>query len=108
MTFIQVEFIWFYLAVFSAYWLVRNRVAQNALLIVASGVFYGWVHPFWLVLLYISAIVDYLAGISMERWPARKNLVLFVSLATNVGILDRKSTRLNSSHSSVSRMPSSA
>jgi D-alanyl-lipoteichoic acid acyltransferase DltB (MBOAT superfamily) len=87
LTFIQVEFIWFYLAVFSAYWLVRNRVAQNALLIVASGVFYGWVHPFWLVLLYISAIVDYLAGISMERWPARKNLVLFVSLATNVGIL---------------------
>mgnify|MGYP003334417755 CR=1 FL=1 len=35
-------------------------------------------------------------------------LVVIAIIAILVSLLDRKSTRLNSSHSSVSRMPSSA
>ena len=42
------------------------------------------------------------------RYTAKGNLVAVVTNGTAVLGLDRKSTRLNSSHSSVSRMPSSA
>ena len=37
MTFIQPEFLWFFAAVFTLYWGVRHRIAQNVLLIVASA-----------------------------------------------------------------------
>ena len=59
MTFVQIEFLWFMLVVYTAYWLLRRREWQNGLLVVASAIFYGWIHPWFLVLLYTSAIVDY-------------------------------------------------
>ncbi len=87
MTFIQTEFLAFFAIVFTLYWGVRARRVQNALLVVASAVFYGWVHPWWLVLLYLSAAIDYAAGLGMERWPQHKRAVLASALTANVGIL---------------------
>lgn len=87
MSFVQSEFVLFYAIVFALYWLVRARVAQNLLLVVASAVFYGWVHPEWLVLMYVAAGLDYTAGLAMQRWPAHKRWVLGVSLAGNLGLL---------------------
>ena len=87
MTFIQSEFVLFYGLIFALYWGVRHRVAQNLLLLVASAVFYGWVHPWFLLLLYASALVDYFAGLAMERWPRGRNGVLAVSLTANLGLL---------------------
>ncbi len=87
MTFIQTEFLWFFAIVFSVYWALPKRVWQNLFLGVMSAVFYGWVHPWFLILLYVSAIVDYFAALGMVRFPTRRGLVLFVSLATNPTIL---------------------
>ncbi len=87
MTFIQTEFLWFFAIVFSVYWALPKRVWQNLFLGVMSAVFYGWVHPWFLILLYVSAIVDYFAALGMVRFPTRRGLVLFVSLATNLTIL---------------------
>ena len=44
MTFIQFEFLWLFAIVFSAYWLWRNRIWQNVVLVATSTVFSGWVH----------------------------------------------------------------
>jgi len=86
-TFIQSEFLVFFSVLFTVYWLVRDRIAQNVLLIGASALFYGWVHPWFLILLYVSAIVDYLAGLGIERYPGRKGLVLAASLSANLALL---------------------
>ena len=45
---------------------------------------------------------------SLDDFEAGKGVLIGTRLAANLGVGDRKSTRLNSSHSSVSRMPSSA
>jgi alginate O-acetyltransferase complex protein AlgI len=87
MTFIQIEFIWLFLIVFSAYWTVRSRVFQNALLVAASAVFYGWVHPWFLILLYTSATLDYTMGRAMARWPHRRKLFLAMSMIGDLSIL---------------------
>ncbi len=87
MSFVQIEFLWFFILVFGLYWTVRSRVVQNALLVVASAVFYGWVHPWFLVLLYASAILDFTMGRAMVRWPRRRPLFLALSLAGDLGIL---------------------
>jgi len=87
MNFVQLEFLGFFSAVFALYWLARERRLQNAILAVASAVFYGWVHPWFLLLLYGSAGLDYLCGLGMRRYPERKRAFLGVSLAGNLGML---------------------
>ncbi len=87
MTFIQTEFLWFFAIVFTVYWSIPSRAIQNLWLGLVSAVFYGWVHPWFLILLYVSAIVDYFSAIAMERWWHRRGRILFVSLATNLVIL---------------------
>jgi D-alanyl-lipoteichoic acid acyltransferase DltB (MBOAT superfamily) len=87
MNFVQVEFIWFFSILFVLYWALQRRELQNALLIVASAIFYGWVHPWFLILLYLSAIIDYFAGLGIERFPKHKGWILAVSLSANVALL---------------------
>ncbi|MEZ4318284.1 MAG: MBOAT family O-acyltransferase [Myxococcota bacterium] len=87
MNFVQTDFLGFMAVVFTAYWVVRDRRAQNALLVGASAVFYGWVHPWFLLLLYSSATLDFVMGRAIERFPARKRWFLGLSLAGNLGML---------------------
>ena len=47
----SLDFIAFFLITLAVYWALPLR-AQNVLLLVASYVFYGWVHPWWPVLLF--------------------------------------------------------
>ncbi len=87
MTFIQYEFVCLLVIVFCAYWTVRDRRAQNLLLVAASAVFYGWVHPWFLLLLYSSALLDWGMGLCIARRPERKRLWLTLSLVGNLGKL---------------------
>ena len=87
MTFIQYEFLVLMMTVFTVYWLLPSRRLQNALLLVVSAVFYGWLHPWFLFLLYGSAILDYFMGLGMQRHPGKKRLFLIVSMCGNLGLL---------------------
>ncbi len=86
MTFVQPEFLAFFAIVYGLYWALP-RVGQNVLLLVSSAVFYGWVHPWFLVLLYGSAVLDYSCGLAMRSWPQWKRAFLSISLAGNLGLL---------------------
>ena len=87
MIFHSLEFIAFFLVTLAVYWALPLR-AQNVLLLVASYVFYGWVHPWWPVLLFATTLVDYwsarrmsdAARISRKAW-------LWLSIVTNLGLL---------------------
>ena len=50
----------------------------------------------------------WLALAARRGWATGRRLAIYLTLYAIVRFVDRKSTRLNSSHSSVSRMPSSA
>lgn len=87
MTFVQVEFISFLAVVFVTYWALPRRSWQNMLLVVASCVFYGWVHPWFLILLFTSATVDYVAARFIEDNPTQRRALLAISITTNLGML---------------------
>ncbi|MBN1337437.1 MAG: MBOAT family protein, partial [Deltaproteobacteria bacterium] len=87
MTFVQIEFVAFLAIVFTIYVLFRRFRAQNVVLLLASLVFYGWVHPWFLALLLFTATLDYLSGRAMARWPARKRWFLAASLTGDLGLL---------------------
>ncbi len=78
-------FVFFFITV-AAYWLLPRR-AQNVLLLVVSYVFYGWVHAWWPILLFATTFVDYWAARLMTLAPERRTLWLWLSIASNLGLL---------------------
>jgi len=86
MIFHSLDFLVFFVVVVSLYWRLPHR-GQNILLLAASYVFYGWVHPWFVILMLASTTVDYWAGQRMEDDPARKKAYLYASLAVNLGML---------------------
>jgi D-alanyl-lipoteichoic acid acyltransferase DltB (MBOAT superfamily) len=86
-TFVQWEFLVFLAVVYALYWGVPKLRFQNGMLALASCIFYGWVHPWFLVLLFASSLLDFGSGILMEDRPARKKLWLGLSMAGNLGML---------------------
>jgi len=82
----SLDFLVFFVAVTSVYWCLPHR-RQNGLLLVSSYVFYGYVHPWFLILIAASTLVDYCAARAMEARPARKKHWLAVSIVSNFGLL---------------------
>jgi len=90
----SLEFAAFFIVTVTIYWRLP-LAAQNVLLLVASYVFYGWVHPWWPVLLLITTVVDYWSArriaesVSGSRLPApsSRKKWLWLSIAANLGLL---------------------
>mgnify|MGYP003328790140 CR=1 FL=1 len=91
MLFNSIEFAVFLPIVFLLYWFVfnRNLRTQNALLVAAGFVFYGWWDWRFLILLIASTVIDFAAGIYIDRAGSRnkKKLVLLISILSNLSIL---------------------
>lgn len=86
MIFHSIDFVLFFLLVTAAYWRMPQR-GQNVLLLVSSYVFYGYVHPWFLILIGTSTVIDYGAARGMEAWPERRTRFLWVSIISNFGML---------------------
>jgi len=86
MIFHSLEFAAFFAITITLYWSLRHR-AQNGLLLLASYVFYGWVHPWFLALIVTTTVVDYLSARAMTRWPQRKKGFLWLSVSVDFGLL---------------------
>ncbi len=86
MIFHSLDFVAFLLITLATYWLLPFR-AQNVLLLVASYVFYGWVHAWWPVLLFATTFVDYWAARGMSAVPQHRKLWLWLSIVSNLGLL---------------------
>ncbi len=86
MSFVQHEFLWFFLAVWLVYWRLPRR-GQNLLLAVSSLIFYGWVTPWLVLLLLYSAALDYSCGRLIADRPGQRRRWLGLSLVGNALLL---------------------
>jgi D-alanyl-lipoteichoic acid acyltransferase DltB (MBOAT superfamily) len=88
MLFNSIDFFFFFPVVLLVYYFLSTRM-QNAWLLVASYVFYGWWDWRFLGLILISTVVDYFVGgrIAKSKRPTARKRLLIASLATNLGIL---------------------
>ena len=86
MIFHSLDFAIFFVVLVAAYWALPRR-GQNILLLAGSYVFYGWVHPWFLVLIAVTTLVDYGAALGMDLRPARRKTFLWLALAINLGLL---------------------
>jgi len=69
------------------YFLVPRRSAKNAVLFVASLLFYAWGEPFYVALMLLSILLNWCAGLLMAAHPDRKKTVLALCLALNLFLL---------------------
>ena len=65
----------------------RNRVYRNIVLLLASLVFYSWGEPRYVLLLLATALIAWLAGLLMGRFPERKKLFMVLAAVLLVGDL---------------------
>ena len=86
MIFHSLTFVVFFVVVAAVYWRLPHK-AQNAFLLAASYVFYGWLHPWFVLIMLVSTTVDFWAARRMEDDPAHKKRYLAASLAVNLGML---------------------
>ena len=86
MIFHSLDFVVFFVAFVALYWRLPRR-GQNVLLFAGSYFFYGYVHPWFLILIASSTIIDYWAARGMEARPAHRRRFLWMSVLSNFGML---------------------
>lgn len=91
MLFNSIDFAIFLPIVFAIYWYLVNGSLrlQNAFLVVASYVFYGWWDWRFLALLIFSTLIDYSIGrrLAEEADKTKRKALLWSSIVLNIGVL---------------------
>ena len=91
MLFNSLDFAVFLPIVFVLYWLVTNHnlKLQNALIVAASYVFYGWWDWRFLSLIIFSTVLDYSIGIRLkyEENHKKRKILMWTSIIVNLGFL---------------------
>ena len=88
MVFSSLTFLFIFLpAVLLFYFLLPGIRAKNAVLCLFSLVFYAWGEPVYVLLMIASILLNWLAGLGMERFPRRKRLLLILALVFNLGAI---------------------
>ena len=87
MVFSSLTFVYaFFPLVVLLYYLCKNRVYRNTVLLIASLLFYSWGEPRFLLLMVAATLAAYCGGLLMER-VRRKKLVLIVTVVLLTGNL---------------------
>ncbi len=84
MLFNSVEFLFFLPIVFIFYWLLKNKLkVQNLIIVLFSYLFYGWWDWKFSILIAITTLCSYYCGILIERFNGKRKMQKWIS-ATNI------------------------
>lgn len=91
MLFSSLTFVWFFLpALALIYYLVPGRLLKNAVLLIASLLFYSWGEPRYVGLVLLSILFNYVFGLVIDGFagkPGARRLSLAVCIAANLCLL---------------------
>lgn len=88
MLFNSIEYLFFLPIVFLLYWFVfTKRDWQNALVVFASYLFYGWWNWKFLILIAITTLASYISGVLIDKHRTRAKLICGTNITLNLGIL---------------------
>ncbi|MBQ5310888.1 MAG: MBOAT family protein [Oscillospiraceae bacterium] len=90
MVFSQIAFIYFFLPLTMLIYFASPDKARNIIILITGLVFYAWGEPFYVVMMLISTLIDYTAGLMMEKYDSDDRMrrrFLLVSVCMNLGLL---------------------
>lgn len=77
----------FFIVFLIIYWLVKQKNLQNVLLLTASYLLYGWVNPWFALILFVSTLIDYAIVQGFIKAPKFKRHWLAIGVIANLGML---------------------
>ena len=86
MVFSSQTFLFFFLPLAGLCVLIRSKPVQNALLLIASLIFYAWGEPKYVLLMLASILSGYGFGLLQERYRGQKGAKLFCGLSVAVSL----------------------
>lgn len=90
MEFSSLLFLFAFLPVFLLVYFAVPKKAKNLVLLLFSLFFYAWGEPIYIFLMLFNSMIDYLAGMLMERYqdsPKIKKAALLMSIVVNLSML---------------------
>ena len=87
MVFSSIPFLYYFLPAVLAVYFLTPRKGKNAVLLLASLIFYGWGELRLLPLMVFTILLCYVCGLGIERSRNRKKLWLLASIVISVGLL---------------------
>ena len=87
MVFSSIPFLYYFLPAVLAVYFLTPRKGKNAVLLLASLIFYGWGELRRLPLMAFTILLCYVCGLGIERSRKRKKLWLLASIVISVGLL---------------------
>ena len=89
MLFNSLQFLLFFTAVTLTYYSLPKGNGRWSLLLIASCYFYAVFQPTYIFILFLTIVIDYIAGIWLAKTPVgpRRKWLLIISLISNIGIL---------------------
>ena len=86
MNFFDLGFFLVILAFLPLYWLTAKWMRLNNLLLVFGYLLYGWGHPAWVLLLFLSTLMDFLLITLFQKGSRWKMLIFITGVGFNLGI----------------------
>ncbi len=90
MVFSTPVFLFLFLPLTLLIYYVTPKKGQNLIILLSGLLFYSWGEPIYVVVMLISTMIDYFAGLIMNKFEGRKaprTVCLIVSLVMNLGLL---------------------
>lgn len=87
MVFSSIPFLYYFLPAVLIVYFLTPRKGKNAVLLIASLLFYGWGEPKLLLLMAATILAFYLCGLAIGKSERHKKLWLTVSACVGVGLL---------------------
>ena len=87
MVFSSIPFLYYFLPAVLAVYFLTPRKGKNAVLLLASLIFYGWGELRLLPLMAFTILLCYVCGLGIERSRNRKKRWLLASIVVSVGLL---------------------
>ncbi len=89
MLFSSIPFLYYFLPIVLILYFIVPKVLKNAVLLLASLVFYAWGEPKYVVLMIASIIIGYISGLLIEAFRKKgfSKMILGISVVINLGLL---------------------
>ena len=87
MLFSSITFLFYFLPILLIVYFIVPSKFKNLVLLVFSLIFYAYGEPIYVLILLLSCLVNFVAGLLIEKFPSKGKLILVLTIVYNVGQL---------------------
>ena len=87
MLFSSMTFVFMFLPVVCALYLLSNKRFHNPILLAASIIFYAWGEPKYLAIMLLTILINYAGAIAVEKFNSHKKFWLISTIVVDLGLL---------------------